>query len=311
MTYTKRAVFFGTPEWAVPSLDSLLRSEWDVTAVVTNPDRAAGRGYETTAPPVKVRASEEGLPVHQPQRARDESFATWLLEETADVAVVVAYGKILPAPLLAIPRLGFVNVHFSLLPLYRGAAPVQRAVIDGRAETGVSIMVLTEGMDEGPVLATEEVAIGVDETAGELGGRLATVGADLLVRTLDAYAAGALTPREQDHGAATYAPKITSDEARVDWNQPARRIRDQVRGMNPAPGAWTLLRDKRLKIHRTSLDVQTRLEPGEIASGVDDLVVGAADGSLRLDEVQLAGKRRMSGADLARGVHPARGERLR
>ncbi len=307
----KRTVFFGTPEWAVPALHSLLASDWEVTAVVTNPDRAAGRGYETRPGPVKVRALEAGLRVHQPERARDEALAAWLGQERTDAAVVVAYGKILPGPLLAIPRLGFVNVHFSLLPAYRGAAPVQRAIIDGNVRTGVSIMVLTEGMDEGPVLATEEVAIGPQETAGELGGRLAAIGADLLVRTLDGYAGGALQPLEQDHAAATYAPKITPDDARIDWRRPAARIRDQVRGMNPAPGAWTTLRDKRLKIHRTSLADHAGLGAGEVASAPNGLVVGTGEAALRLDEVQLAGKRRMSGEELARGLHPAPGEALR
>ena len=210
-----KIVFFGTPAWAVPSLEALIRSGVEVSAVITNPDRASGRGMRLRPSPVKEAAMAGGLEVLQPERARSPELHERLLELQPDVAVVVAYGSILPGSLLDIPPLGFVNLHFSLLPAFRGAAPVQRAIMDGHGETGVSFMVLTEGMDEGPVLAIERVPIGRWESAGELGDRLARVGAALLPSTLGAYLAGDLIPRPQDDARATYAPKIDSEQARV------------------------------------------------------------------------------------------------
>ena len=285
----------------MPSLDALVASDAEVVAVVTNPDRPAGRGMELRPPPVKVRASALGLEVLQPETARDPAVAESLTSFGVDVAVVVAYGKILPVSLLEIPPRGFVNVHFSLLPAYRGAAPVQRAVMDGLTETGVSIMVLTEGMDEGPLLATEATAIGAEDTAGTVGDRLADVGAGLLVRSLPNYVAGTLEPREQDHARATYAPKLTTEEARIDWSRPAPRIVDHIRGLNPVPGAWSTLGGDRLKVWRVAIAERTDLEPAELdADG--GLTVGTGEGALELVDVQLRGKRRMSGAELARGL---------
>lgn len=293
-------MFFGTPDWAVPSLRALVSSGADVAAVVTNPDRPAGRGYELSPPPVKLAALELGLEVVQPKSARDPEFETWLRDVAPDVCAVVAYGKILPKTLLDVPKRGFVNLHFSLLPKYRGAAPVQRAVMDGCDRTGVAIMVLTEGMDEGPVLSMTEVAIRPEETAGELGERLAQLGAPLLAETLEGYVTGRLEPQEQDHGAATYAPKITSEEARIDWTRSAREVVSLVRGLNPAPGAWTALGDVRLKVHRaTAMD-------GTGAPGVvldpQTLVVAAGEGAVRLDIVQPAGKKQMEGSVFSRGA---------
>jgi methionyl-tRNA formyltransferase len=220
--------------------------------------------------------------------------------------VVVAYGKILPRSLLDIPRLGFVNLHFSLLPAYRGAAPVQRALMDGVEETGISVMILTEGMDEGPVLAVRPTAVAPDENAGELGERLAAAGAPLLVETIASYAAGAIEPSEQDHDRATYAPKISSEEARIEWERPAHAIHNLVRGLNPAPGAWTTFRGARLKVLRT-IERDDRGRPGEILDG-GALVVATGDTAVELVEVQPAGKRAMSGEELRRGLRPAAGE---
>ncbi len=302
-------MFFGTPDWAVPSLESLLRSEIDVAAVVTNPDRPAGRGMQLRASPVKTAALASGIPVWQPSTARDPELHDRLRAATPDVATVVAYGKILPASLLAVPRLGFVNLHFSLLPLYRGAAPVQRAVIDGAVTTGASIMVLTEGMDEGPVLATVKTAIQPDESAGELGTRLAALGADLLAASLVAYSVGELEPVEQDHSAATYAPKLTDEEARVDWSRPGREIANLIRGCDPAPGAWTMLQGTRLKLYRPRVAVDD-LPAGRLDASVG-LRIGAGDGTaVEIGEAQLAGKRRMAAADLARGLRLEPGEGL-
>jgi methionyl-tRNA formyltransferase len=303
-----RTVFFGTPRWAVPSLDSLARSDIEVAAVVTNPDRPAGRGMDLHASPVKERASELGLPVLQPPSARAPEFHDALSKLAPNVCTVVAYGKILPAELLAIPRLGFVNLHFSLLPEYRGAAPVQRAVMEGRTSTGISVMVLSEGMDEGPVLASSPTTIRDEETAGELGNRLADEGSVLLVESIAAYGAGELSPVEQDHSRATYAPKITTQEARIDWSLSASAIRNQVRGLNPRPGAWTTLRGRRVKIWTVEPHPQGGLAPGELATPDDTLVVGTADAALRLLRLQLEGKSVTPGPEAARGLRLARGE---
>ena len=245
------------------------------------------------------------------------------------MATVVAYGKILPPSVLEIPPLGFVNLHFSLLPAYRGAGPVQRALMDGVEETGASVMVLTEGMDEGPVLGKSVVDVHDDDTAGSLGERLAQVGAPLLVETIRMYGDGDLTPVEQDHGAATFAPKITTEEARIDWSGSATAIRNLVRGLNPGPGAWTTFRGSRVKVLGTrpyqhsdpleASDATDRIDalegnrradsgsPGEIV-WPEKLMVRTGDGALFLTEVQAAGKKAMTGPELARGLRPASGE---
>lgn len=300
---SRRAVFLGTPEWAIASLEALAASEWELAGVITNPDRPAGRGYKLQPPPVKERAASLGLPTFQPASARGDELERWLREQAPDVAVVVAYGKILPGSLLDIPPLGFVNVHFSLLPAYRGAAPVQRAVLDGAPATGVSIMRLTEGMDEGPVLATEKIALDPARTAGEIGEELADRGARLLVRTLDAYAAGDIAPLEQDHARASYAPKITNEEAKIDWAMPATAIRRHVHGLSPWPGAWSSLEDKRFKIYRVApVEGDNARSPGHLTVVGGDLVVGTAEGGLVIEEGQMAGKRRMTGREIARGL---------
>ena len=285
----------------MPSLDALLASDIEVAAVVTNPDRPAGRGMKLRPSPVKERAVEHDLPVFQPEKAREPQLHERLKDLAPEVATVVAYGKILPTSLLEIPPKGFINVHFSLLPLYRGAAPVQRAVMDGRAETGVSIMVLTAGMDEGPVLAMRSTPIGEEDTAGTVGARLAREGAGLLAATLPAYVNGDLQPVPQDEEGATYAPKVTTDEARIDWTRPASELRDHVRGSNPVPGAWTNLGGERLKVWVAALSARRDLQPAEVAVE-EGLTVGTGDGALELKEVQMRGKRRMDGAELARGL---------
>jgi methionyl-tRNA formyltransferase len=259
--------------------------------------------------PVKARAIDAGLVVQQPSSGKDPALEGWLRDQVPDVAVVVAYGKLLPGPLLEVPERGFVNLHFSLLPEYRGAAPVQRALMDGREETGVSIMVLTEGMDEGPVVAQERVTIEPAESAGELGERLAGIGATMLPEALRGYVGGDMEPQPQDDSRATYAAKITDADARIDWTESLERIGALVRGTDPNPGAWTTLRGKRLKIFRLEAVETEGLAPGELAPGAD-LIVGSGTGTARLLEVQPAGKRRMAGADLARGLRLEPGERL-
>lgn len=259
--------------------------------------------------PVKQKALEHGVEILQPERARDPELHQRLRDLAPDVATVVAYGSILPVSLLEIPPKGFVNVHFSLLPLYRGAAPVQRAVMEGRAETGVSMMVLTQGMDEGPVLATRATRIGRTDTAGSIGDRLALEGAGLLVQTLPPYVSGELEPVPQSSVDATYAPKITSEEARVDWSAPAEAIDAHVRGLNPVPGAWTRLDDVRLKIWEVRAAPERTLSPGE-AEAREGLWVGTGTFPLEVVEAQLQGKQRMGGAELSRGLRLPPGARL-
>ncbi|MDQ3985143.1 MAG: methionyl-tRNA formyltransferase [Actinomycetota bacterium] len=279
----------------------------EVVAVVTNPDRAAGRKLELRASPVKSAAVERGLEIVQPDRVRDPDFEKVIRQLAPEVCVVVAYGKILPGSLLEVPPFGFVNVHFSLLPLYRGAAPVQRALMDGVDETGISIMVLTEGMDEGPVLARRSIRVAPEETAGQLGPRLAAEGAVLLAEVLPAYVSGELEPLPQDHDRATYAPKVTADEARLDWTKSAREIHNQVRGLNPEPGAWTTFRGKRLKVLRTIPRLSAELEPGLLVEA-HPATVATGNEAVELVEVQPAGKRVMAGEDFIRGLRPAAGE---
>jgi methionyl-tRNA formyltransferase len=286
-----------------------LSADVDLAAVVTNPDRPAGRGMQLRPSPVKEAAAKAGLPVLQPQSARSDEFHSELARIAPDVAVVVAYGKLLPAPLLGVPPKGFVNLHFSLLPSYRGAAPVQRALIDGVSETGVSVMVLTEGMDEGPVIARSPTPVDPNETAGELGTRLATSGANVLGEALPLYVAGEVVPEPQDDALATYAPKITSDDARIEWPAPASEIHNLVRGLNPDPVAWTTFRDGRVRILRSVPEPGRDLMPGEVVSDRHP-VVGTGDGSLRLLELQMPGKRPMAGDEVVRGLRLEPGERF-
>ncbi len=254
--------------------------------------------------PIKAAAEGFGIEVIQPERARSPELHDRLAQLAPDVAVVVAYGSLLPGPLLEVPRFGFVNLHFSLLPDYRGAAPVQRAIMDGRSETGVSLMVLTDGMDEGPVLMTERVPIAPWESAGELGRRLALVGAELLTPALVAYGDGRLVARPQDGAQATYASKIDTDQARIDWEWDAERIDRLTRALDPVPGAWTTFDGRRVKIFRVEIAVSDEgLRPGAIVTD-EDLLIGSGTAVLRLLEGQLAGKRRMTGTDLARGLRP-------
>ena len=256
---------------------------------------------------MKVRAAEAGLRVLEPDRV-DDSLVPQLRELAPDVATVVAFGRILPRSVLESVPLGFVNVHFSALPLLRGAAPVQRALIEGMTETGVSIMVLSEGMDEGPVLALERVAIRPEDNAGTLGARLAQVGATLLPPTLEAYAEGRLVPEPQDDSRATYAPRVKPDETRLDWNDPAVRLANLVRGLAPEPGAWSTFRSRRLKVLEATA-AEDGLNPGELGGG-PEAKVGTGQGALLLQSVQPAGKRPMSGPEWVRGVRPEPREQL-
>ncbi|MDQ3783675.1 MAG: methionyl-tRNA formyltransferase [Actinomycetota bacterium] len=281
----------------------MLSSGLELTAAVTNPDRRAGRGLRGRPSPVKAAAQAAGIRVLQPQSIKDPSFQGVVRALRPEVCIVVAYGKILPPTLLEVPDMGFINVHFSLLPAYRGAAPVQRALMDGATETGVSIMRITEGMDEGPVLAARKVAVSPADSSASLGERLAADGGDLLIPTVLGYASGAVKPQPQDDRAATYAPKISEAETRIDWSKPHHVIHNLVRGLEPAPGAWTTFRGKRIKI-RAVADVGEEapaLAPGELLAG-DLLLVGTRGDPLEVSVAQSEGKRAMSGAELARGL---------
>jgi methionyl-tRNA formyltransferase len=262
-----------------------------------------------TPSPVKEAATRLGLETIQVEKARDPALLERMQAIAPDVAVVVAYGSILPGALLEVPPKGFVNLHFSLLPLYRGAAPVQRAIMEGQKESGASLMVLTEGMDEGPVLAMVEVPIDPDDTTPSYGSKLAEIGAELMVDVLPSYVRGDSQPTPQDDSLATYAPKLTTEDARIDWTASCATIRDLVRALDPDPGAWTTLHDGRLKVFRVEQVGRDDLSPGSVdAEG--GLFVGAADGAVELVEVQPASKKRMPGRDFARGLRLDGDERM-
>jgi methionyl-tRNA formyltransferase len=292
-----RVVFFGTPDVARVGLDALLQSRHEVVAVVTQPDRAKGRSGTPQPSPAKQRAIEAGIPVLQPQTPKQEGFAEELKTYEPQVLGVVAYGHLLPIPVLEVAPA--INAHFSLLPRYRGAAPVQRAILAGDAETGVTTFLLEPTMDSGPMLMQERVPIRPAETAGELMQRLAPVGANLLVRSIDALEDGTLVQTKQDVSLATPAPKVSTEEARIDWSLPAERIVAQVHAFNPAPGAWTTWAGKRVKVWRAEAGQSEPGDPGAPARSVDE--VHAGSDVVRLLEVQPEGGRRMSGAEFARG----------
>lgn len=305
-----RVVFFGTPEPAALALDALFASEHEVVAAVTQPDRPRGRSGRALPPPVKDRALAAGVPVLQPESARDAGLAESLAAHGPDVGAVVAYGNLLPHDLLAVPPKGFVNVHFSLLPRYRGAAPVQRAVMAGETETGVTTFLLEPTFDSGPILLAEREPIAPEDTAGTLMERLAPIGAGLLVRTLDGLAAGSLDPQPQDPSLATPAPKVKPEEGEIDWTRTAAELSNLVRGLNPAPGAFTTFRGRRLKVWRAA-PIAGEGAPGTVVElGKDRMRVATADGILELLEVQLEGSKRLNTDAFLRGHRPDPGETL-
>lgn len=287
-----RLVFFGTPEFAVPSLEAVSRAH-EVVLVVAQPDKPAGRGMKMHAPAVALKARELGLPLAQPPKIRNEEFLAQIRAAAPDAGIVVAYGKILPASLLEIPRHGFFNVHGSILPYYRGAAPIQRAIERGERETGVTIMRVDEELDHGAMLAIERTPIDPDEHTPQLAARLSLLGAEALVRVLESMPPE--TP--QEHALATFAPKIDKSEGQVDWSEPARAIYDKYRAFDPWPGVTA----GELKLIDIK-PVDGRGTPGTIL-GIDDggVVVATGDGALRLITVQRPGKPRVAAADLARG----------
>jgi methionyl-tRNA formyltransferase len=307
-----RIVFFGTPRFALTTLDALLASRHLVVGIVTQPDRPRGRGQKVSDSPVKARALEVGLPVLQPVALKDPAFTGALAGLSPDLGVVAAYGRILPESSLGVPRLGMLNVHASLLPRYRGAAPVHRAVIAGEVETGVTIMRVVKVLDAGPMLRSVTRSIGPDETSVEVERELAVLGARLLAGALDEVAAGTARETPQDEAAATYAPALRKEEGLVDWSLPAGTIHNLIRGLHPWPHAFTHLAGRRLVLLRSAVpDVTATGQPGTIvASGGDLLRVATASGALDLVEVQPEGRRPMAVRDFLAGHRVAVGDRL-
>jgi len=308
-----RIVFFGTPEFAVPTLDALLASRHQVVGVVTQPDRPRGRGHKTSDAPVKARALAAALPILQPERIKDQTFLDALGALHADLGVVAAYGKILTDAVLATPRIGMINVHASLLPKYRGAAPVHRAIVAGERETGVTIMHVVKALDAGPMLATTRRAIGPDETSEEVERDLARLGATLLVAAVDDLAAGRAIETPQDDALATYAHRLKKEDGAIDWRQPAERVHNLIRGLHPWPHAYTFLDGSRLIIRhsRVSDTSEGGVEPATImAAAGDDLVVSTGRGALQIREIQAEGKRPMTAREFLAGHRLARGDRF-
>ncbi len=301
-----RLAFMGTPDFAVPTLVELIAQGHDIAAVYTQPPRPKGRGYGTELSPVAKLAATHGLMVRDPVSLKSPEAQAEFAALTLDAAVVVAYGLLLPKPILDAPRLGCFNLHGSLLPRWRGAAPIQRAIMAGDSETGVMAMRMEEGLDTGPVLMAERVAVG-RKTYGELHDELSRLGADLMARTIAAMERGSIAEHAQSEEGATYAKKILKEEARIDWTRPAATIDCLVRGLSPVPGAWTELAGERIKI----LNAEPAAGSGAPGIALDDtLTIACGEGALRLVRVQRAGKAAMDAKDVLRGFAIPRGTQL-
>jgi len=310
-----KLVFLGTPDFAVPSLEALAAAGYPIVTVITQPDRPKGRGRNTLPSEIKVAALKHSLTVFEPERVRDEEFLREFFKIEADMAVLVAFGQILPRAMLEAFRYGIVNVHPSLLPKYRGAAPINWALIKGEAETGVTTMRIGEGVDSGDILLQEKVPIRPGEDYGSLESRLAQIGARLLLETVEGLVTGCITPVSQDHSGATYAPKINKEDTHISWNSPPQNIVNLVRGLAPAPGAYGMLKGKQLKIFSAAGEPGSdagslRVAPGTVLDLTDKgLRVAARDGYVVLGDVQMEGKKRMDVKDFLRG-HKISGEVL-
>ncbi len=305
-----RLVFCGTPEFAVGTLEAVVAAGHEVRLVVTQPDRAAGRGMETRVGAVKAAAGRLGIEVVQPEKIRNNAEFRARLEAIApDAILVVAYGRIVPDWMLTLPRLGCLNLHGSLLPKYRGAAPIQWAVANGETHTGVTTMRLDAGLDTGPLLLAQVEPIAPEETAEDLFESLAEIGAGLMVKTLHGLACGEVTPIEQDHGRATLAPILTREDGRMDFGRTAVELVNRWRGFQPWPGAWTMLRGKKLIVHRLAA-CEGLASAGEVMVEDGRMRVGCGGGMVELVEVQMEGKKRMPAEEFLRGFQVKTGERL-
>ncbi|NYD58860.1 methionyl-tRNA formyltransferase [Nocardioides marinisabuli] len=304
-----RVVFAGTPEVALPALDAIVASDHELVGVVTRPDAPAGRGRRLVASPVAQRAEELGVPVLKPEHPREPEFQEALRALRPDCCPVVAYGALLPQSALDIPEHGWVNLHFSCLPAWRGAAPVQHSIWAGDEVTGATTFRIVKAMDAGPTFGVMTERIREHDTAGDLLTRLAEGGAGLLVQTLDGIEDGSLVAREQPEDGVSMAPKILVDDARVDWSEPAVAVDRRIRACTPFPGAWSLFEGERIKIGPVTL-VEGSLPAGEIAVGKNDVVVGTGTQAVRLGDVKAFGKKQMAAADWARGARLTSGTRL-
>jgi methionyl-tRNA formyltransferase len=306
-----KIVFAGTPEFAAQALEQLLRAGFNIDLVLTQPDRPAGRGMKACASAVKQLAVKRGLQLLQPQTLKDGGTVEELKRQAPDVMVVTAYGLILPRAVLNVPRLGCINIHASLLPRWRGAAPIQRALLAGDAETGISIMQIDEGLDTGPVLLQQRVGIAVDETAQTLHDKLARLGGECIVRALKLLESGELRPQRQSQNGATYAPKVEKAEAAIDWSKGASQIEKAVRAFNPYPGAYTMLNGAMLKIWKAQAEESVTGAPGEVVSADGHaLVVACGAGGLRIEELQKAGGRPLPASAFLAGFAVKPGQRL-
>ncbi len=307
-----KVLFMGTPEFAVPSLAALIEAGFDLVGVVTRPERPKGRGRKAAPTPVKVRAQESSIKVIEPERLGD-AFLEEITSLAPDFIVVVAYGKILPKAVLEVPRLGAINLHASLLPAYRGAGPINRAIINGDKVTGTTTMFMDEGMDTGDMLLTSTLEIGTGETAGELSERMASDGAPLLVETLRRLLKGDLKATAQDSAKASYAPMLKKADGLIDWTLTPTEINNRLRGLSPWPGAYTTINGKTLKIHKGRVAMEAGVDSGlgvitNISS--NEISVGCLGGEYIIEELQLEGKRRMTAKEFLMGYKLAGGERL-
>jgi methionyl-tRNA formyltransferase len=310
-----RIVFCGTPEFAVPSLRHLAeRPEFSIAAVITQPDRPRGRGQQVSASAVKEAALELGLHVYQPETIKSESAQEFLKRAAPDAVVIIAYGQIIPVRLLTIPRLGWLNLHASLLPRYRGAAPIHWAVANGETATGLTTMQIDKGMDTGPTLLRREVAIGPNETAPELAARMSAIGADLITESLLQFDRGAISPVAQELTNVSYAPILKKEDGRIDWSRPAQQIYNRMRGFTPWPGSYTTFRGQTCHLWgRPAQSSPTRTEQpvGEISISGKEIEVTCGEGTfLRLESVQVEGRKKTSALEFANGARLGAGDRF-
>jgi len=306
-----RIVFMGTPEFAAPSLKTLIAAGEDVAAVVTQPDKPKGRGKHLSPPPVKELALKYNIPVLQPEKIRDEAFINIIQKLRPDIIVVIAYGKILPKAILDIPPKGCINVHASLLPKYRGAAPINWAIINGEKETGITTMLMDEGMDTGDILLTERVEIQDNDTTDSVYEKLKDIGANLLIKTISGLKKGMVRPIDQDDSYATYAPMLKKEDGRIDWAIKPEEIRNLIRGMYPWPGAYTRWEGKQLKIFKAQVasEERTSEEPGVIIkTSTDGIYVATGAGILLITELQPENKSKMSASEFIKGYKIGKGQ---